>query len=154
MYFRILPIMLIALSAVVFSGVFDSGDAVPLKHPDYAELGEFRPICIDCHDREDEVIPFERFAHTIYFVENHRLEAKQYPRICYLCHTQSQCANCHALETELRPSIKEQTKTYKRKPHRGDYLSRHRIDGRIDPSSCFRCHGYPKRNKTCVRCHG
>jgi hypothetical protein len=25
-------------------------------------------------------------------------------------------------------------------PHTGDYLSRHRIDGRLDPVSCRRCH--------------
>jgi hypothetical protein len=38
-------------------------------------------------------------------------------------------------------------------PHRGDYVTRHRIDGRIDPTACFRCHGSPKRAKLCASCH-
>jgi hypothetical protein len=28
------------------------------------------------------------------------------------------------------------------------------MDGRINPISCFRCHGNPKSSRTCIRCHG
>jgi len=33
-------------------------------------------------------------------------------------------------------------------PHRGDYTVTHRIDGRLDPGSCYRCHG----NRNDVKC--
>jgi hypothetical protein len=87
-------------------------------------------------------------------MDNHRVPARQRPEICSMCHQQNFCNNCHGVTTELKPSERNQDKTFRRTPHRGDYLSRHRIDGRIDPTSCFRCHGNPKKSKTCVRCHG
>ena len=34
----------------------------------------------------------------------------------------------------------------------GDYLSRHRIEGRIDPVSCLKCHGR-QNNERCKLCH-
>jgi hypothetical protein len=32
-------------------------------------------------------------------------------------------------------------------------LTRHRIDGRINPTKCFRCHGAPKTARSCTPCH-
>jgi hypothetical protein len=37
-------------------------------------------------------------------------------------------------------------------PHRGDYLTQHRVDGRLDPASCFPCHGR-KNVGRCATCH-
>jgi len=130
------------------------GYAHPPVHPADVDLGNKRPICTECHDENADGVVFSRFNHTVYFAEKHRPMARQQPEICSMCHQQSFCNDCHAVETELKPSLRNQSDTYRRTPHRGDYLSRHRIDGRIDPSSCFRCHGSPKRAKSCVRCHG
>jgi hypothetical protein len=71
-----------------------------------------------------------------------------------MCHKQSACDECHGVWVELKPSLKDQTSNYRRMPHRGDYLSRHAIDGRINPASCYRCHGNPETARTCRPCHG
>lgn len=127
-------------------------DQLPREHPE--KLPKGNPICTECHDPANDSITFKRFNHTLYFAENHRFEAYQSEDVCSMCHRESFCSDCHATDTELKPSIKNQSDTYRRTPHRGDYLARHRIDGRIDPTSCFRCHGNPKASERCARCHG
>ena len=145
------------LSVVLFSffvtacAMMKAGYVIPEQHPE--KLGKGNPVCTDCHDPKGEYVPFKRFNHTPYFTENHRLEANQASQICAMCHRESFCNDCHATNVELKPSIKNQTDTYRSMPHRGDYLSRHRIDGRVDPS-CIRCHGNPKTNTRCAPCHG
>jgi len=126
-------------------------DSIPVAHPD--EVGR-NELCTECHETEEDSIIFERYDHTVYFSNKHGHEASRSGRVCNMCHQQSFCNDCHVTRTELKPSIKNQTGTYRRMPHRGDYLTRHRIDGRIDPTPCFRCHGNPKSSQTCVRCHG
>jgi hypothetical protein len=37
-------------------------------------------------------------------------------------------------------------------PHRGEYLTRHQIDGRVDPGSCIQCHGN-RNDGSCGVCH-
>ena len=129
-----------------------SGFVPPAQHP--MEVGPGSPTCTECHDASSEDVNFQRYNHTPYFVDNHRPEAYQNAQLCSMCHQTSFCNDCHATRIELKPSIKDQTGTYRRMPHRGDYLSRHRMDGRTDPTSCFRCHGNPKTARTCASCHG
>ena len=118
------------------------------------EEGEDLRYCLDCHDAADENFPYRRYVHTPLFSENHRHVANQSSRISSMCHKPSYCDNCHGVGIELKPSTRNQTRPDRRMPHSGDYLSRHRIDGRIDPVSCHRCHGTPKTNQTCKPCHG
>lgn len=124
------------------------------KHPSAEDLGEQPKVCTDCHDARGEHVAFERYVHTADWGLNHRAQAYQGEAICAMCHETSFCNDCHATGIELKPSLKNQTETYRPMQHRGDYLSRHPIDGRVDPTSCFRCHGNPKSAETCVRCHG
>ena len=126
---------------------------LPATHPRIFELGERREFCTKCHGFKTEPIDFERYNHTAQFTDTHRMVAYQDDRICALCHDQSFCSDCHG-RVEMKPSLKDQTRNYSRMQHRGDYLSRHRIDGRMDPSSCFRCHGSPGTSGTCQPCHG
>lgn len=144
----------LALPAFLTSCASREGYRLPVKHPPIAEMAQRRENCTKCHGYKKEPIDFERYNHTIIFTDSHRLVAYQDQRICALCHEQSFCNDCHVTRTELRPSIKNETETYRRMQHRGEYLSRHRIDGRLDPTSCFRCHGNPKSSKTCQPCHG
>ncbi len=144
----------ISLILLYACAAMDPGYEIPAQHPKDAELGKRNPICTDCHDPAGAQMVYKRFNHTVYFAENHRHEAYQHERVCAMCHKQNFCDDCHAVRVELKPSLKNQTDNYRRMPHRGDYLTRHRIDGRIDPVPCYRCHGNPKTNKTCVRCHG
>lgn len=125
----------------------------PSSHPKDT-LGAGNPMCTECHDGAKGTIPYQRFDHTGAFVRGHRMAASQNEQACAMCHAPSFCNECHAVRTELKPSSKDPTATYRSMPHRGDYLTRHRIDGRIEPTSCFRCHGSPKSSKTCARCHG
>lgn len=132
--------------------IFKSGYSVPTRHPE--ELSKGRPVCSDCHEAGKGAIPYARFNHTATFGGNHRNEAYQSAKMCSMCHDQSFCNDCHATRVEVKPSAKDPMDTYRSTPHRGDYLSRHRIEARVDPTSCFRCHGNPKASKTCITCHG
>ncbi len=59
-----------------------------------------------------------------------------------------------ARRVDLAVGSSNQNDPFRRTQHRGDYLSRHRIDGRMDPVSCRRCHGNPKSTVSCKPCHG
>lgn len=151
--FRLL--ILLAFLLLLAACALDKGGYVlPEQHPVDAELPPQPPICVDCHEARNEDFNWAQFNHTVYFGEDHRQPAYRQNQVCSMCHTRSFCSDCHATRIELKPSVKNPTETYRRMPHRGDYLSRHRIDARVDPTSCFRCHGNPKTAQTCTPCHG
>lgn len=148
MGFSLLLLTLVACTAL------DSGLGLPVHHLTAAELGEATTQCTGCHDARGEKLAFASFNHTATWGQTHRQQALQQEAVCAMCHQTSFCNDCHATNVELKPSLKNQSETYRQMPHRGDYLSRHRIDGQVDPTSCFRCHGNPKSAKTCAACHG
>lgn len=145
--------LIIFLTSLAACATLKSNFNVPAKHPYELEQG-IRPTCTECHDPRDANVDYQRFNHNVNWALNHRQAAYQRSEICAMCHQTSFCNDCHNTGIELKPSIKNQTENTRWMPHRGDYLSRHRIDGRLDPTSCFRCHGNPKASKTCVPCHG
>jgi len=144
-------LLLLGLSACA---ALDSGRDLPQKHTSPEVLGLNPTTCTDCHDARDSKLAFGSFNHTPTWLQTHRQPAYQNEAVCSMCHQTSFCNDCHSSRVELKPSLKNQDDTRRQMPHRGDYLSRHRIEGRIDPSSCFRCHGNPKSAQTCARCHG
>lgn len=154
MWKRALILSLVAGSALVLSAcaALQSARPIPREHPE--ALGPGNPRCTDCHDPAGGAYAYKRFDHNAVFVDGHRMAAYQNEQMCSMCHATSFCNDCHVTRSELKPSVKNPTDTYRRMPHRGDYLSRHRVDGRIDPMSCFRCHGSPKSSQACNRCHG
>lgn len=105
-------------------------------------------MCTECHETQAETIVYERYDHTLYFANYHGQVARVDGQVCNMCRQQSFCNDCHVLRTELKPSIKSQTQNHRRIPHRGDYLSRHQIDGRIDPISCSICHDFTQGRPT------
>lgn len=153
---KILVVLIMAalLGLLAACAALDGGRSLFFTHPSAADLGVKPKLCSDCHEGATEPIPFARFDHTPFFTDNHRFEAQQYEQTCRGCHQVSFCNDCHATRVELTPSVKNPTDNDRRMQHRGDYLSRHRIDGRMDPVSCFRCHGNPKTARTCASCHG
>lgn len=153
---RILSIstLLAILLLVAACAGLQSSFVLPASHPTEADMDMSVKVCTDCHDARGENVVYERYIHTADYGTNHRTQAYQGEAICAMCHQTSFCNDCHATSIELKPSLKNQTETYREMPHRGDYLSRHRFDARLDPSSCIRCHGNPKAAETCVRCHG
>jgi hypothetical protein len=105
------------------------------------------PICSDCHTDGRTAL-----NHTSDFGARHKFYATQNKQTCDVCHKESFCSDCHAHKEELKPSDKYKDSPEMALPHRGDYLNQHKIDGRINPASCFPCHGR-QNNGRCSVCH-
>ncbi len=118
--------------------------SLPAKHP--VEV-EYTQLCSECHTDWRSSL-----NHTPDFSTRHRFYAYQQQRTCSLCHSQSFCSDCHAHREELKPSDKYKEYVNRDLPHRGDYLTQHQIDGRINPASCIKCHGR-QNNERCRVCH-
>lgn len=104
-------------------------------------------ICSQCHTDARAAMD-----HTEDFGMRHKFYAQQNSQACGVCHQKSFCSDCHANKEELKPSDKYKDAPERMLPHRGDYLNQHKIDGRINPSSCFPCHGR-QNNERCRVCH-
>ncbi len=104
-------------------------------------------ICSNCHQDFRTAMD-----HTPGFGTSHRYLAAQRQQVCNLCHVESFCADCHTHKEEIKPSDKYADSPERELPHRGDYLSQHMIDGKINPASCFKCHGR-NNNRRCLTCH-
>ncbi len=126
--------------------------SVPPKHPE--ELPPGRVDCLECHQgvSTGALKPYATFRHTRVFIDAHGTYARQGQSLCAACHAPSFCQSCHALKDEMKPNVKMGDRPDRMAPHRGDYLVTHRIDGRIDPGSCFRCHGN-RNDAKCRQCH-
>jgi hypothetical protein len=122
-------------------------------HPQ--ELPAGRPTCSECHGTErvkSTTKTFASFDHTPTFVKDHKVQANQDPGTCAACHAQSFCSDCHGGKTAMLPSTKLGNRPDRESPHRTGYLTMHRIDGRIDPTGCYKCHGRAN-NEQCTACH-
>lgn len=118
--------------------------SVALVHP---EKTQGSPICTSCHDADRA--PFD---HDSAWGRSHKAAAVRDQRTCELCHKASYCADCHGVKEEIKPSAKRGSRFDATTPHRGDYLTQHRVDGRLDPASCFPCHGR-RTDGRCRVCH-
>jgi len=146
-----LPALFLFLSVCACSLVSQQ-QSHPAWHPEAVPEG--RVDCIDCHQDQIRGVskPNETFKHSTRFIKQHRLFASRDQELCELCHRTSFCNDCHANELEVKPSIKLGNRPDRELIHRGDYLTLHMIDGKVDPTSCFRCHGR-SNNEKCVTCH-
>lgn len=118
--------------------------SIATSHP--VEVTGF-PICSDCHTDGRAAMD-----HTSDYAARHRFYAEQQRSTCNACHKESFCSDCHAHKEELKPSDKYKDSPERTLPHRGDYLNQHKIDGRINPASCMKCHGR-SNNERCSQCH-
>ena len=139
-------IVLILISALLITILIACATQQSLarKHP--MEV-EGMPLCSTCHTDGRAALD-----HSQGFITRHRFYASQQKQTCSLCHVESFCADCHAHKEELKPSDKFKDAPTRSMPHRGDYLNQHKIDGKIDPASCFPCHGR-QNNERCKACH-
>ena len=122
-------------------------------HPQ--ELTTGRPTCSECHGTErvkSTTKTFASFDHTPTFVKNHKFQANQDAGTCASCHAQSFCSDCHGGKTAMTASTKLGNRPDRESPHRTGYLTMHRIDGKIDPTGCYKCHGRAN-NEKCTACH-
>jgi len=104
--------------------------------------------CTECHS--DSWGALNHKADDFYL--KHKFYAAQQKFACSACHQESFCVDCHAHKEEIKPSDKYKDSPERALPHRGDYLSQHKIDGRINPASCAKCHGR-SNNERCITCH-
>lgn len=134
----------LAVALLAFVAACAQTASMAAKHP--VELTE-RPLCRDCHTDWRSSLD-----HTQDFYARHRYYAAQRREVCELCHAASFCAECHANKSEIKPSDLHKDEPDRTMPHPGDYLTQHQIDGRINPASCFPCHGR-QNNARCKVCH-
>lgn len=134
------------------SRMLSQGTTLPASHPE--ALGEGRVVCTECHEDQVKGIlkPYASFNHSSEFIKQHRFYAERDERLCATCHAGSFCNDCHANELEVKPSIKLGNRPDRELIHRGDFLTLHMIEGKIDPASCYRCHGRAN-NEKCITCH-
>lgn len=127
--------------------------SLPPSHPQSLATGQ-QVDCSECHDNEQKgtlkAIP--SFSHSKSFVENHRYYAGNESRFCTICHKESFCSDCHTNKVEMKPSTKYGYRPDREMQHRGNFMTLHRIEGKIDPASCYRCHGRAN-NERCNTCH-
>jgi len=118
-------------------------------------LGVGRPSCTECHGTETMkggLKTYASFDHSPAFVKDHRFAAGQDSATCATCHAPSFCADCHGGKTPMKTSTKLADRPDRLSPHKGNYLTMHRIEGKMDPTSCYKCHGRANNDK-CMTCH-
>ena len=118
-------------------------------------LGVGRPSCTECHGTETMkggLKTYAVFDHSATFVKDHRFAAGQDSATCATCHAPSFCADCHGGKTPMKASTKLADRPDRLSPHKGNYLTMHRIEGKMDPTSCYKCHGRANNDK-CMTCH-
>jgi hypothetical protein len=52
----------------------------------------------------------------------------------------------------MKPSTRYGNRPDREFQHRGNYITLHKIEGKLDPASCYRCHGRAN-NERCIACH-
>lgn len=113
------------------------------------------PNCGECHGKEilkSAGKAYNAFDHTKEFATQHRAVATQNSNVCMSCHNPAVCADCHGHKMGVNPVHRTAQRPDRTMPHRGEYLTRHRFEGRLDPSACFKCHGRTN-NAKCQACH-
>ncbi|MBI4913493.1 MAG: cytochrome C [Acidobacteria bacterium] len=147
--------LLLALVLGTFAacGLLSPQASFARTHPEGLSAG--RPLCSECHSNETMKGGFKTFAsfdHTPSFVGNHRSQAIQDSASCATCHAPAFCTDCHGGKVAMSPSVKLGDRPDRISPHRGSYLSLHRLEARMDPTGCYKCHGRANNDK-CAACH-
>jgi len=136
-------LLLPALILAVYAPNSVAGTA--MKHPVEVDVPA---VCSQCHQDWRGAMD-----HTPEFAKlRHKFLALQNKQACTVCHVESFCSDCHAHKEYLKPSDKFKDAPARDLPHRGDYLNQHKIDGKINPASCMKCHGR-QNNERCKACH-
>jgi hypothetical protein len=108
--------------------------------------------CEPCHvDLKNEgTLPEDHLAHGPNFLREHGLKAAADPTLCANCHSERQCAGCHA--GDLNPITPERmafSDPFSAGVHRAGFLARHAEEARGDPGLCTTCHA----PSACTECH-
>ena len=126
---------------------------LPASHPETLAIGQ-QVNCSECHEDQQKgtMKAFNAYNHSKSFVKNHRFYAASDDRLCVTCHKSSFCTDCHTNQVEMKPSTRYGDRPDRDMQHRGNFITMHKIEGKLDPASCYRCHGRAN-NERCVACH-
>ncbi len=151
----LLPLLALAgLFAIVAScAQMKTIPGLPASHPEALAVGQ-QVNCAECHEDQQKgtMKAFDSFSHTPSFVKNHRFYAASDDRLCSTCHKSSFCNDCHTSQVEMKPSTRYGNRPDRDFPHRGNFITLHKIEGKLDPAGCYRCHGRAN-NERCIACH-
>lgn len=151
----VLPVLVVAGFMIIVSACsqMKSVSGLPVSHPEPIEIGQ-QVSCAECHEdnQKGTLKAYDAFSHTPAFVKNHRFYASTDERLCSTCHKVSFCTDCHTNQTEIKPSMMLGNRPDRDAPHRGNFMTLHKIEGKLDPASCNRCHGRAN-NERCIICH-
>jgi hypothetical protein len=149
--FPLLLLLGLILTQAACTGMKPS-QGLPVHHPEALANGQ-QVNCLECHEDQAKgtLKSPGTFSHTQSFVKNHRFYAGD-DRLCATCHQGSFCTDCHTNKIEMKPSTLYGNRPDRELPHRGNYQTLHKIEGKLDPASCYRCHGRGN-NDRCVACH-
>lgn len=127
--------------------------SLPASHPEALAVGQ-QTDCSECHEDQQKgtMKPYAAFSHSPAFVKKHRFYAATDDRLCAVCHKSSFCNDCHTNRVEMKPSLRYGDRPDREMPHRGNFMTLHKIEGKLDPAGCYRCHGRAD-NERCVACH-
>jgi cytochrome c len=150
-----LPVLVLAGLMLIFAACaqMKAIPGLPASHPEALVVGQ-QVSCAECHEDQQKgtMKAFNAFSHTPSFVKNHRFYASSDDRLCSTCHKSSFCNDCHTNQVEMKPSIRYGYRPDREMPHRGNFATMHKIEGKLDPASCNRCHGRAN-NERCITCH-
>jgi hypothetical protein len=141
------------LGVLMACGLASPEASFAATHPE--GLGAGKPVCSECHTTDvakGALKPYASFDHTTTFVKDHKFQANQDPNTCATCHAPSFCVDCHGGKVPVKPAIALSGSPDRMAPHRGDYMTLHKMEGKMDPSSCYACHGRANNDK-CRACH-
>lgn len=90
--------------------------------------------CRLCHAAGEELVPV---SHGAQFLQQHAIEASWNQARCAVCHTQTDCQECHGGDN-VRP-----------RSHPLNYSFDHALDARSKELTCYACH----KSDYCSACH-
>ncbi|HEY3236635.1 MAG TPA: cytochrome c3 family protein, partial [Polyangiaceae bacterium] len=117
------------------------------EHEEQYQRGQ----CVPCHRQSDvqRLLPQTFLRHEGPFMRRHGQFAMQQKQLCQACHSEASCDSCHDVTQELTVEKRRPDRIQSSFVHRGDFMLRHDIEARAQPSLCTRCHA----PETCDGCH-
>ena len=107
--------------------------------------------CRSCHvDLANEgEPPLSHVVHDGDFLREHGVQAAASRDLCASCHSERQCAACHATNLAVLPSRLDFASPTRTAIHRAGFVSRHSLEARADAALCVTCHS----ESSCQDCH-
>ena len=111
-----------------------------------------RDNCTRCHEAGSlgGKVSNELFDHGGDWLRRHGSAARGSDTACAHCHKVDTCAACHSRSgVPIRPAQLRLDRPDSAQHHRGDFLTRHPMEAKLDGKSCNACH----QVSTCTQCH-